>query len=173
MSKTVVSLQPLKSTRLTETEASQAERELSSVGSERLPYKQRVGGSNPSAPTSEKLENQSLGFFRGFFVFTEKHDLLNLCRRCCRDEREWQEREPVLPARGRITKKVSKTGASRPTLKRTPIMETRKYTKKYRFGKRRCVEGGIPMPTTKICANAASPPPRICSTRYWKCLPTM
>ncbi len=26
-------------------------RELSSVGSERLPYKQRVGGSNPSAPT--------------------------------------------------------------------------------------------------------------------------
>ena len=27
-------------------------RALSSVGSERLPYKQRVGGSNPSAPTS-------------------------------------------------------------------------------------------------------------------------
>ena len=26
-------------------------RELSSVGSERLPYKQRVGGSTPSAPT--------------------------------------------------------------------------------------------------------------------------
>ena len=26
-------------------------RALSSVGSERLPYKQRVGGSNPSAPT--------------------------------------------------------------------------------------------------------------------------
>ena len=25
--------------------------ELSSAGSERLPYKQRVGGSNPSAPT--------------------------------------------------------------------------------------------------------------------------
>ena len=30
----------------------QAMRALSSVGSERLPYKQRVGGSNPSAPTS-------------------------------------------------------------------------------------------------------------------------
>lgn len=29
-------------------------RELSSVGSERLPYKQRVGGSNPSAPTDPK-----------------------------------------------------------------------------------------------------------------------
>ena len=28
-----------------------AKGELSSVGSERLPYKQRVGGSNPSAPT--------------------------------------------------------------------------------------------------------------------------
>ena len=27
---------------------------LSSAGSERLPYKQRVGGSNPSAPTWEK-----------------------------------------------------------------------------------------------------------------------
>ena len=26
-------------------------REISSVGSERLPYKQRVGGSNPSSPT--------------------------------------------------------------------------------------------------------------------------
>ena len=30
-----------------------AKGELSSVGSERLPYKQRVGGSNPSAPTTE------------------------------------------------------------------------------------------------------------------------
>ena len=28
-------------------------RALSSAGSERLPYKQRVGGSNPSAPTTE------------------------------------------------------------------------------------------------------------------------
>ena len=27
---------------------------LSSAGSERLPYKQRVGGSNPSAPTTQK-----------------------------------------------------------------------------------------------------------------------
>ena len=31
-------------------------RALSSVGSERLPYKQRVGGSNPSAPTTENQE---------------------------------------------------------------------------------------------------------------------
>ena len=29
-------------------------RALSSVGSERLPYKQRVGGSNPSAPTKQR-----------------------------------------------------------------------------------------------------------------------
>ena len=29
------------------------ERALSSAGSERLPYKQRVGGSNPSAPTTQ------------------------------------------------------------------------------------------------------------------------
>ena len=31
-----------------------AKGELSSAGSERLPYKQRVGGSNPSAPTTSK-----------------------------------------------------------------------------------------------------------------------
>ena len=29
-------------------------REFSSVGSEHLPYKQRVGGSNPSTPTKSK-----------------------------------------------------------------------------------------------------------------------
>ena len=37
-----------------------SKRELSSVGSERLPYKQRVGGSTPSAPTKfshKVLEN--------------------------------------------------------------------------------------------------------------------
>ena len=33
-----------------------ASRALSSVGSERLPYKQRVGGSNPSAPTRKDIE---------------------------------------------------------------------------------------------------------------------
>ena len=32
--------------------AFEARRALSSAGSERLPYKQRVGGSNPSAPTT-------------------------------------------------------------------------------------------------------------------------
>ena len=39
-------------------------RELSSVGSERLPYKQRVGGSTPSAPTSKDSE-----ILRVFFLF--------------------------------------------------------------------------------------------------------
>ena len=35
-----------------------AKGELSSVGSERLPYKQRVGGSNPSAPTTETIQHR-------------------------------------------------------------------------------------------------------------------
>ena len=39
-------------------------RELSSVGSERLPYKQRVGGSTPSAPTSiSATYSDASGFF--------------------------------------------------------------------------------------------------------------
>ena len=42
-------------------------RELSSVGSERLPYKQRVGGSNPSAPTD--LTKTIEIFFNRFFLF--------------------------------------------------------------------------------------------------------
>ena len=45
--------------------------ELSSVGSERLPYKQRVGGSNPSAPTrlSESYSFVALFFMPVFEVF--------------------------------------------------------------------------------------------------------
>ena len=38
-------------------------REISSVGSERLPYKQRVGGSNPSSPTQE------VSFIAGLYLF--------------------------------------------------------------------------------------------------------
>lgn len=34
------------------------QRELSSAGSEHLPYKQRVGGSNPSAPTKKKYKHK-------------------------------------------------------------------------------------------------------------------
>ena len=41
------------------------QRELSSAGSERLPYKQRVGGSNPSAPT----ENETISKSSRFFVY--------------------------------------------------------------------------------------------------------
>ena len=41
-----------------------AKGELSSAGSERLPYKQRVGGSNPSAPTTETIQN-SMVFYAG------------------------------------------------------------------------------------------------------------
>ena len=38
-------------------------RELSSVGSERLPYKQRVGGSTPSAPTKDLFKFLEEVFF--------------------------------------------------------------------------------------------------------------
>ena len=40
--------------------------ELSSAGSERLPYKQRVGGSNPSAPTTSA--KTTYGNVSRFFV---------------------------------------------------------------------------------------------------------
>ena len=43
-----------------------APRELSSAGSERLPYKQRVGGSNPSAPTTSA--KTTYGNVSRFFV---------------------------------------------------------------------------------------------------------
>ena len=41
-------------------------REFSSAGSEHLPYKQRVGGSNPSTPTKA---SQKRGFFMQFKVY--------------------------------------------------------------------------------------------------------
>ena len=54
----------------------QAMRALSSVGSERLPYKQRVGGSNPSAPTPPFIESCDMTFvvLQDFFIikFTPK-----------------------------------------------------------------------------------------------------
>ena len=37
--------------------------EFSSAGLEHLPYKQRVGGSNPSTPTNEVARNCDLSFF--------------------------------------------------------------------------------------------------------------
>ena len=43
-------------------------RELSSAGSEHLPYKQRVGGSNPSAPTKTK-RGEKMSRIRHLFVF--------------------------------------------------------------------------------------------------------
>ena len=46
-------------------------RELSSVGSERLPYKQRVGGSTPSAPTTRKGKSSFIMLFNSidFAIF--------------------------------------------------------------------------------------------------------
>ena len=56
-------------------------RALSSAGLERLPYKQRVGGSNPSAPTEiETLHEIFRAVFRfcvkNYFPNGEKGDLL-------------------------------------------------------------------------------------------------
>ncbi len=42
-------------------------KELSSAGSEHLPYKQRVTGSNPVVPTKEKRDRISISFFLTFF----------------------------------------------------------------------------------------------------------
>ena len=39
------------------------ERAFSSAGLEHLPYKQRVGGSNPSAPTRKNTRSKDLVFF--------------------------------------------------------------------------------------------------------------
>ena len=41
-------------------------RAFSSAGLEHLPYKQRVGGSNPSTPTTQKSRN--LTWLRDFFL---------------------------------------------------------------------------------------------------------
>ena len=41
--------------------------EFSSAGSEHLPYKQRVGGSNPSTPTSRR----EIGEFQSLFLFID------------------------------------------------------------------------------------------------------
>ena len=43
-------------------------REFSSAGSEHLPYKQRVGGSNPSAPTKKGLRISGAFLFYGGLV---------------------------------------------------------------------------------------------------------
>ena len=63
-------------------------REFSSVGLEHLPYKQRVGGSNPSTPTLIKAQSQDGAFFvSGRFEFTQKRtemkkDRLNAVKEC-------------------------------------------------------------------------------------------
>ena len=44
-------------------------RAFSSAGLEHLPYKQRVGGSNPSTPTTQKSRN--LTWLRDFFLEKE------------------------------------------------------------------------------------------------------
>ena len=64
--------------------------ELSSAGSERLPYKQRVGGSNPSAPTNER---RRLRFLKRLFLFSGRVGRCGTgrCGQCGsgRDEADW------------------------------------------------------------------------------------
>ena len=55
---------------------------LSSVGSEHLPYKQRVGGSNPSAPTTDKETPYGclLLFYVIVICFLDKFSLFYMCK---------------------------------------------------------------------------------------------
>ena len=82
-------------------------RELSSAGSERLPYKQRVGGSNPSAPTNER---RRLRFLKRLFLFSGRGG------RC---GTRWSVRVGVVGAgrcgsgRSRWTVRVEAVGAGR------------------------------------------------------------
>ena len=52
-------------------------RALSSVGSERLPYKQEVGGSNPSAPIGESHETFQLKRYRSAILVRMACTVLN------------------------------------------------------------------------------------------------
>ena len=56
-------------------------RALSSAGSERLPYKQRVGGSNPSAPT--EMMDGSLAQLNRAFDYGSKGCRFESCRSHC------------------------------------------------------------------------------------------
>ena len=54
-------------------------REFSSAGSEHLPYKQRVGGSNPSTPTKQKQPKRLLFCFGEYspnYITTEQRMLI-------------------------------------------------------------------------------------------------
>ena len=69
-----------------------APRELSSAGSERLPYKQRVGGSNPSAPTTMSATYSDAS---GFFFDKREHSSVGLERLL--DKQEVSGSNPLVP----------------------------------------------------------------------------
>ena len=74
--------------------------ELSSAGSERLPYKQRVGGSNPSAPTNER---RRLRFLKRLFLFSGRVGRCGTgrCGQCGSGRSRWTVRvEAVGAGRG-------------------------------------------------------------------------
>ena len=49
------------------------QREFSSAGSEHLPYKQRVTGSNPVTPTKKKASHKCEAFFVIFIIGYSKY----------------------------------------------------------------------------------------------------
>ena len=57
-------------------------RAFSSAGSEHLPYKQRVGGSNPSTPTREEQRILLLFIFYALFCFFVQRYVLKLVKMC-------------------------------------------------------------------------------------------
>ena len=69
-------------------------RELSSAGSERLPYKQRVGGSNPSAPTTMSATYSDAS---GFFFDKREHSSVGLERLL--DKQEVSGSNPLISTR--------------------------------------------------------------------------
>ena len=64
-------------------------RAFSSAGSEHLPYKQRVGGSNPSTPTKKSFAFAKLFFYLFFSVYTLYIILYYMITEEC-SSRRWQ-----------------------------------------------------------------------------------
>ena len=70
--------------------ANETARAFSSVGLEHLPYKQRVGGSNPSTPTWGKRRAAMLAFFV-FAALSGMSSLLPVCLLCFAVCQEYQK----------------------------------------------------------------------------------
>ena len=87
-------------------------RALSSVGSERLPYKQRVGGSNPSAPTSTVRKVELYGLFFVSVISSSASIIDSNRPGMCPDVGRWR---CLLPTFGRWTDVTQPGGRCRPS----------------------------------------------------------